>query len=111
MADAALLQPASVFLRHERWNRRHVDEYGAAFDRLRGPAFEEHLAYHGPTIEDRKDVVGPVDAISWTASNASTDTGKRRGLGLRAIPNRGREPRFDQIGGHRRAHDASAEKG
>src|SRR5262245_33496999 len=65
MANPALLEPGGVLLRHLRWDRGHVDEYGIALHRIRGAAVEEHLADNRPAIEDGQDIVGALHAVGW----------------------------------------------
>src|ERR1700688_857820 len=111
MADPALLEPGGVLLGHLRWDRGHVDEHGTALHRICRPAVEEHLAHDWPAVEDREDVVGALNAVDRAVGNSCTLYGERVGLGAGAVPDRGREAGLDQVCGHRRAHDASAEKG
>src|SRR5262245_38794825 len=110
MANPALLEPGGVLLRHLRWDRGHVDEYGIALHRIRGAAVEEHLADNRPAIEDGQDIVGALHAVGWISGNPGALHGKRVGLEAGAVPYRSLEPRLHQIGDHRCAHDAGAEK-
>jgi hypothetical protein len=73
-------------------------------------AVEEHLAHHRAAVEDRQDVVGVLDALRRAVGHRGAGLGQRVGLGAGAVPHGRGESGLDQIGGHRRAHDAGAEK-
>ncbi len=110
MADPALFEPRGVLLGHLRRDRGHVDEHGTALHRICRPAVEKHLAYDRPAVEDGEDVVGALNAVDRAVGDPCALHGERVGLGACAVPDGGREAGLDQVGGHRRAHDASAEK-
>ena len=99
-----------MLLGHFRRDRGHVDEHGTALHRIRRPAVEEYLAHNRPAVEDGKDVVGALDAVDRAVGDLGTLRGERVGLGAGAVPDRGLEACLHQVGGHRRAHDAGAEK-
>src|ERR1035437_5600654 len=111
MADPALFEPRGVLLGHRRRDRGHVDEHGTALHRICRPAVEEHLAHDRPAVENGEDVVGTLNAVDRAVGDPGAVRGEQFGLGAGAVPDRGREAGLDQVGGHRRAHDASAQKG
>jgi hypothetical protein len=103
---AAADQPAADPGRFRNADRAHLRPHRARSQCCRDTASEDHRVRHLGGRQHRDHDIRIRDRPRRRRCHQRSGIRQRRGRGRRPVPDRGGQPRRDQVAGHRRAHDA-----